>query len=70
MQMKMQTLIVLTAVKSEGTMNTVLVGDDTDLLVLLRYHGNLASHKLFFKLEPKKDEKSERVEHKGIERHS
>ena len=54
-------LIVLTAVKSEETMNTVLVGDDTDLLVLLCYHGNLASHELFFKLEPKKDEKKVRV---------
>ena len=54
-------LIVLTAVKSAETMNTVLVGDDTDLLVLLCYHGNLASHELFFKPEPKKDAKKVRV---------
>ena len=34
--------------------DTVLVGDDTDLLVLLCYHACLESHNTFFKSEPKK----------------
>ena len=34
--------------------NTVLVGDDTDLLVLLCYHANLDSCDIFFRPEPKK----------------
>ena len=35
----------------------VLVGDDTDLLVLLCYHASLESHDLFFCPEPKKNTK-------------
>ena len=38
--------------------NTVLVGDDTDLLVLLCYHWSLESRDLFFSPEPKKNKNS------------
>ena len=50
-------LIVLKAVESATTTNTVLVGDDTDLIILLRYHASLKSHDLFFCPEPKKNMK-------------
>jgi len=43
-------LIVQKAVESATTTNTLLIGDDTDLLILLIYHTNLESHDLFFKL--------------------
>ncbi len=46
---------------SAATTNTVLVGDDTDLLILLCYHANLISHDLFFCPEPKKNAKNIRV---------
>ena len=32
----------------------VLVGEDTDLIILLCYHANLDSHDIFFHSEPKK----------------
>ncbi|WAR15643.1 LOW QUALITY PROTEIN: hypothetical protein MAR_005748 [Mya arenaria] len=54
-------LIVLKAVESATTRNTVLIGDDTDLLILLIYHTNLDTHDLFFKPEPKKSTKIPRV---------
>ena len=38
-------------------MNTVVVGDDTDLLVLLLYHTKLQSFDIFFAPEPKKNSK-------------
>ena len=41
--------------------NTVLVGDETYLLVLLCYHASLESHDLFFCPEPKKNTKQPRV---------
>ena len=41
--------------------NAVLVGDDTDLLVLLCYHVSLESHDLLFRPEPKKSIKQPRV---------
>ena len=50
-------LIVQKAVEYATTSNTVLVGDDTDLIVLLCYHANLDSHDLFFRPEPKKKHK-------------
>ena len=50
-------LIVHTAVPSATSCNTVLVGDDTYLLVLLCYHASLESHDLFFCPEPKKNTK-------------
>ena len=36
-------LIVLTAVQSASSISTVLVGDDTDLLILLCYHAQTSS---------------------------
>ena len=46
-------LIVKTAVASARTNNTVLVGDDTDLLVLLCYHASKDGFDLYFRPEPK-----------------
>ena len=46
-EMQMPGLIVQNALESPTTAKTVLVGDDTDLLVLLHYHGNLESFDLF-----------------------
>ena len=47
-------LIVQKALESATMENTVLVDDDTDLLVLLCYHANLDSCDIFFRPEPKK----------------
>ena len=46
-------LIILTATRK-------VVGDDTDLLVLL-YHANSQSQSIFFKSEPKKGAKNEEL---------
>ena len=46
-------LIVKTAVESARTSTTVLVGDDTDLLVLLCYHASEDGYDLYFRPEPK-----------------
>ena len=47
-------LIVQTAIESVSRSNTVLVGDDTDLLVLLCFHTSMNSvHEIFFKPEAK-----------------
>ena len=54
-------LIVQKAVKSATTTNTVLVGDDTDLIILLCHHTSLESHDLFFCPEPKKNMKKPRI---------
>ena len=54
-------LIVQKAVQSATSCNTVLVGDDTDLLVLLCHHASLESHDLFFCPEPKKNTKQPRI---------
>ena len=43
--------------QSATSCNTVLVGDDTDILVLICYHASLESHDLFFCPEPKKNTK-------------
>lgn len=45
--------IVQAAVESAARCDSILVGDDTDLLVLLCYHGKNTSNQLFFKPEPK-----------------
>ena len=50
-------LIVQKAIQSATTSNTVLVGDDTDLIVLLCYHAEFESRDLFFRPEPKKNSK-------------
>jgi len=54
-------LIVQKAVQSATTSTTVLVGDDTDFIVLLCYHAKLESHDLFFCPEPKKNSKKLRI---------
>lgn len=53
--------IVKTAVQSSRTGTTVLIGDDTDLLVLLCYHAEMGAHDVFFKPEPKKKLNNQRV---------
>ena len=42
-------LIVKTAVESAKAVNTVLIGDDTDLLILLCYYGDAIEKDLFLK---------------------
>ena len=54
-------LIVQTSVESARRINTVLVGDDTDLLILLCYHTELDAFELFFKPEPKANSIKRRV---------
>ena len=54
-------LIVQMALLSTTTCNTVIVGDDTYLLVLLCYHASLESHDLLFCPEPKKNIKQPRI---------
>ena len=46
-------LIVKTAVDSARSKTTVLVGGDTDLLILLLFHANPDTRDLFFIPEPK-----------------
>lgn len=56
------TLIVQTAIDSAQTMKTVLVGEDTDLLVLLCYHMTLTSpHNIVFQSEMKQSTKKFKV---------
>jgi len=47
--------------KTAMEMDTAVVGDYTDLLVLLYYHASLDSHNIFFKPEPKKNTKKPRI---------
>jgi hypothetical protein len=54
-------LIVQIAVDYATTRNTVLIGDDTDLLILLIYHTNLESYDLFCQPEPKKSTRPPRI---------
>ncbi len=54
-------LILQKTVECAATTNTVLVGDDTDLLILLCYHANLTLHDMFFCPEIKKNVKKIRV---------
>ena len=58
-------LIVQKAVESASTVTTVLVGEDTDLLILLCYHANTNGHNIYFQPEQKKKEFKEAscVEH-------
>lgn len=46
-------LIVSTALKTAETCNTILIGDDTDLIVLLCHHATSNHMKIFFHPEPK-----------------
>ena len=50
-------LIAQKAIESASVQDTVLVGDDTDLLVLLLCHSNPTGKGLFFAPEPKKNAK-------------
>ena len=54
-------LIVQKAVESATLMDTALVGEDTDLLILLCYHASLGSHNIYFRPEPKKNTKKLKV---------
>ena len=45
---------MLTAIASARHKETVLIGDDTDLLVLLLHHAKMDAHEVFLKSEPKK----------------
>ena len=56
-------LIVKTAVESPRTSTTVLVGDDTDLLVLLCYHASEDGYDLYFRPEPKANARGARAWH-------
>ena len=50
-------LIVQKAVDSSELHDTILVGDDTDLLVLALYHSKPSGHQLYFAPAPKKNSK-------------
>jgi len=54
-------MIVRKALELARVSNTALIGDDTDLLVLLCYYACMESHNIFFKPEPKKGTKKPRV---------
>ena len=54
-------LIVQKSVESASAVNTVLVGDYTDLLILLIYNASLDSCSLFLKQDPSKSTKKSRV---------
>ena len=43
---------MLTAVSSARVKETVLIGDDTDWLVLLLYYAEMDAHEVFLKSEP------------------
>ena len=45
-------------IQNADTMAAVLVGNDTNLLVLLLHHAGHQNHKIFFAPEPKKNSKS------------
>lgn len=53
-------LIVKTAVAKAEAVPTVLIGDDTDLLVLLLHHAEANAHDLFFRPEPRQRDKTSR----------
>ena len=55
------TLIVSTAIESAMQFDTVLVGDDTDLLVLLCHHAENVSKNIYFRPEPKTNSQRCRV---------
>ena len=54
-------LLVQTAVQSTKSVNTVLVGDDTDLLVLLCQHAEMNANELFFRPEPKQRTQTRKI---------
>ena len=52
---------MLTAVASARHKETVLIGDDTDLLVLLLHHAEMDAHEVFLKSEPKKSAQQNKI---------
>ena len=54
-------LIVQTAVGSAQAKDSVLIGDDTDVLILLLHHVEMDAHELFMAPEPKQSTKKKRV---------
>ena len=54
-------LIVKTAVQSARTKTTVLIGDDTDLLILLLFHTNTNTHDLYLIPDPKSNSLTRRA---------
>ena len=54
-------MIVQMAVQSAKSITTVLVGDDTDLLVLLCYHADTRARDLFFIPQPKQSSTSRKI---------
>ena len=54
-------LIVQAAVESARRANTVLVGDDTDLLILFYYYTEMSAEELFFQPEPRANSTKRRV---------
>ena len=57
-----------TAIESAKNSDTVLIGDDTDLLVLLCYYTDLKSHNSFFRPEAKQNQQRVYGTHEGSER--
>ena len=55
------TMNVKAAVECSLQINTIVVGDDTDLLVLLCYHCEFSSQDVFFQPEPKANTAKHRV---------
>ena len=47
--------IVQRTIQLASMTDTVLVGDDTDLLVLLLYHASHTKHEIYFAPDPKKN---------------
>ena len=54
-------LIVQTAIESARSINTIVVGDDTDLLVLLCYHFEINSQNFFLSQDLKRTLKQEEL---------
>ncbi len=50
-----------TAIQSPKTVDTVVVGEDTELLILLLYHADMDGNELYFRPELKQNAKSIRV---------
>jgi len=60
-------LIVQKAVESATLMDIALVGEDTDLLILLCYHASLDSYNIFSTRAQEKYEETQSKEHQGCQ---
>ena len=49
-------LIAQTVIASAKLQDTVLIADDTDLLVLLLYHADISAHEVFMAPEPNQNQ--------------